>query len=217
MNDLKTFLSTHEYSKEFSILFEDKYVAQLEKHMKLNKQITLIWGGPLIHQVAYTGFCELKDYLYTSNISHSCFTKLKYNNFSNISCKLKTLSSSLVDLENYLTNQKGLNNWGDYELGKYEVTMERIHAQKPKTVTYKNITIHLLSITDSIYYLDQILEHKYNNNILKAHSERKALENEVLDFYNIKFNNKPSFSNPIPTSSPSPAIPIPPKKALTPN
>ena len=62
MSELKTFLSTHEYSDDFSILFEDKYVIQLEKHMKLNNHITLIWGGPLIYQLAYTGFCELKDY-----------------------------------------------------------------------------------------------------------------------------------------------------------
>ena len=89
MHDLKTFLSTHEYSEKFSILFDDKYVTQLEKHMNLNNQITLIWGGPLIYQLSYTGFCELKDYLYSSNISHNCFTKVKYNSISNILCKLK--------------------------------------------------------------------------------------------------------------------------------
>ena len=195
MSKLQTFLSTHEYSEKFSILFEDEYVRQLETHMNLNNQITLIWGGPLIYQLAYTGFCELKDYLYSSNISHNCFTKVKYNNMNNISCNLKPLSSSLVNLENYYNNTKlssGLMK--EYDQIKYEVTMKAINEQKSKFVTFNNLTIHLLSISDSNFYVDQILEYKYHNKILKAHPEQKLLENEVIKYYDIKFNNKPSFS-----------------------
>lgn len=212
MSDLKTFLSTHKYSDDFSILSEDKYVTQLEKHMKLNNNITLIWGGPLIYQVEYTGFCILKDYLYSSHISHSCFTKIKYNSITYIQSSLRPLSTYLVDLEKNLNEKKQLNNWSDYELGKYQVTMKQINAQKVRTITYNNLTIHLLSISDSIFYLDQILEYKYKKNILKTRLGKKTLEHEVLDYYNKKFNNKPSFSivqspsgDPyIPTPSPSP-------------
>ena len=216
MSDLQTFLSTHEYSEDFSILFEDKYVKQLKTYMNIHKDITLVWGGPCTYQVAYTGFCNLEDHLYKSHIIHNCFTKYLHKNMSNISCKLKSFSSSLVDLENHLNNQKLLNNWGDYELGKYEVTMERINAQKPKTVTYKNLTIHLLSISHCIHYLDQILEHKYKHQILKGHLHHKVLESEVLDFYNIKFNNKPSFSIAYTASAEIPATPTPAPATPTP-
>lgn len=194
MSELKTFLYTHEYSKDLSILFEDKYVTLLETYMKSNNQITLIWGGPLIYQIAYTGFCELKDYLYSSHISHSCFTKIKYNSMNHIKSSLKPLSSFLVDLENYLNKQKQLNNWSDYELNKYDVTIKRINAQKMRTIKFENLTIHLLSISDSIFYLEQILEYKYKHNILKAYPEQETLERETLDYYDKKFNNKPTFS-----------------------
>ena len=194
MNNLKTFLSTHEYYEDFSILFDDKYVKLLETYMNLHEHITLVWGGPSIYQLAYTGLCNLEDHLYKSHIMHHCFTKYRHKNMSNILCTLRPLSTSLVNLENYLNIQKQSNNWGDYELDKYKVTMKRINTQKVRTIRFNNLTIHLLSISDNIHYLDQILEHKYKHQILKGHSERKALENEVLDFYNIKFNNKPSFS-----------------------
>ena len=208
MNNLKTFLSTHEYSEDLSILFDDKYVKLLETYMNLHEHITLVWGGPSIYQLAYTGLCNLEDHLYKSHIMHHCFTKYRHKNMSNILCTLRPLSTSLVNLENYLNIQKQSNNWGDYELDKYKVTMKRINTQKVRTIRFNNLTIHLLSISDNIHYLDQILEQKYKHQILKAHPERKALENEVLDFYNIKFNNKPSFSNPIPTPSPPPPPPL---------